>query len=131
MQRYRVLNGFHLKLIAVCTMLAFHSGLETGGAAVASTMAFATQSLCEIAHSFNMRSRRSVFSIGIFSNRKLTICAALCAALQLIVMTVPPLRVLFDVSVLNIYEWLTVAALALAPIAFSELGKAVGGKREE
>ncbi len=43
-------------------------------------------------------------------------------------MTVPPLRMLFDVSVLNIYEWLTVAALALAPIAFSELGKAVGGK---
>ena len=62
---------------------------------------------------------------------RLTICAALCAALQLIVMTVPPLRVLFDVSVLNIYEWLTVAALALAPIAFSELGKAVGGKRKE
>lgn len=43
-------------------------------------------------------------------------------------MTVPPLRVLFDVSVLNIYEWLAVAALALAPIAFSELGKAIGGK---
>lgn len=93
-------------------------------------MAFAAQSLCEIAHSFNMRSRRSVFSIGIFSNRKLTVCAALCAALQLTVMTVPPLAALFNVSALTPAEWLTVAALAISPIAFSELGKAVGRKRE-
>ena len=121
-------------LIGALSLFAFVAGsslFKNSCVELGRTMAFATQSLCEIAHSFNMRSRRSVFSIGIFSNRKLTICATLCVALQLIVMTVPPLRMLFDVSVLNIYEWLTVAALALAPIAFSELGKAVGGKREE
>ena len=125
------LEGMLIGALSLFAFVAGNSLFKNSCVELGRTMAFATQSLCEIAHSFNMRSRRSVFSIGIFSNRKLTICAALCAALQLIVMTVPPLRVLFDVSVLNIYEWLTVAALALAPIAFSELGKAVGGKREE
>ena len=124
------LEGMLIGALSLFAFVAGNSLFKNSCVELGRTMAFATQSLCEIAHSFNMRSRRSVFSIGIFSNRKLTICAALCAALQLIVMTVPPLRVLFDVSVLNIYEWLTVAALALAPIAFSELGKAVGGKRE-
>ena len=45
-------------------------------------------------------------------------------------MTVPPLAALFNVSALTPAEWLTVAALAISPIAFSELGKAVGRKRE-
>lgn len=124
------LEGMLIGALSLFAFVAGNSLFKNSCVELGRTMAFATQSLCEIAHSFNMRSRRSVFSIGIFSNRKLTICAALCAALQLIVMTVPPLRVLFDVSVLNIYEWLAVAALALAPIAFSELGKAIGGKRE-
>lgn len=120
-------------LIGALSLFAFVAGsslFKNSCVELGRTMAFAAQSLCEIAHSFNMRSRRSVFSIGIFSNRKLTVCAALCAALQLTVMTVPPLAALFNVSALTPAEWLTVAALAISPIAFSELGKAVGGKRE-
>ena len=120
-------------LIGALSLFAFVAGsslFKNSCVELGRTMAFAAQSLCEIAHSFNMRSRRSVFSIGIFSNRKLTVCAALCAALQLTVMTVPPLAALFNVSALSPAEWLTVAALAISPIAFSELGKAVGGKRE-
>lgn len=120
-------------LIGALSLFAFVAGsslFKNSCVELGRTMAFAAQSLCEIAHSFNMRSRRSVFSIGIFSNRKLTVCATLCAALQLTVMTVPPLAALFNVSALTPAEWLTVAALAISPIAFSELGKAVGGKRE-
>lgn len=120
-------------LIGALSLFAFVAGstlFENSSLPLGRTMAFATQSLCEIAHSFNMRSGRSVFSIGIFSNRKLTLCAAICAALQLAVMTVPTLRVLFDVSVLTLTQWLSVAALAVAPIAVSEIGKAIS-RREE
>lgn len=115
-------------LIGALSLFAFVAGgtlFKNSSLQLGRTMAFATQSLCEIAHAFNMRSRRSVFSIGIFSNKKLTVCAAICAALQLAVMTVPTLRVLFDVSVLSAAQWLSVAALAVAPIAVSEAGKAL------
>ena len=125
-----VLEGMLIGALSLFAFVAGNSLFKNSCVELGRTMAFAAQSLCEIAHSFNMRSRRSVFSIGIFSNRKLTVCAALCAALQLTVMTVPPLAALFNVSALTPAEWLTVAALAISPIAFSELGKAIGGKRE-
>lgn len=125
-----VLEGMLIGALSLFAFVAGNSLFKNSCVELGRTMAFAAQSLCEIAHSFNMRSRRSVFSIGIFSNRKLTVCAALCAALQLTVMTAPPLAALFNVSALTPAEWLTVAALAISPIAFSELGKAVGGKRE-
>lgn len=124
------LEGMLIGALSLFAFVAGNSLFKNSCVELGRTMAFAAQSLCEIAHSFNMRSRRSIFSIGIFSNRKLTVCAALCAALQLTVMTVPPLAALFNVSALTPAEWLTVAALAISPIAFSELGKAVGGKRE-
>lgn len=124
------LEGMLIGALSLFAFVAGNSLFKNSCVELGRTMAFAAQSLCEIAHSFNMRSRRSVFSIGIFSNRKLTVCAALCAALQLTVMTVPPLAALFNVSALSPAEWLTVAALAISPIAFSELGKAVGGKRK-
>lgn len=124
------LEGMLIGALSLFAFVAGNSLFKNSCVELGRTMAFAAQSLCEIAHSFNMRSRRSVFSIGIFSNRKLTVCAALCAALQLTVMTVPPLAALFNVSALTPVEWLTVAALAISPIAFSELGKAVGGKRK-
>ena len=124
------LEGMLIGALSLFAFVAGNSLFKNSCVELGRTMAFAAQSLCEIAHSFNMRSRRSVFSIGIFSNRKLTVCAALCAALQLTVMTVPPLAALFNVSALTPAEWLTVATLAISPIAFSELGKAVGGKRE-
>lgn len=125
-----VLEGMLIGALSLFAFVAGNSLFKNSCVELGRTMAFTAQSLCEIAHSFNMRSRRSVFSIGIFSNRKLTVCAALCAALQLTVMTVPPLAALFNVSALTPAEWLTVAALAISPIAFSELGKAVGGKRK-
>lgn len=56
-------------LIGALSLFAFVAGnslFKNSCVELGRTMAFATQSLCEIAHSFNMRSRRSVFSIGIF-----------------------------------------------------------------
>ncbi len=97
-------------------------------------MAFAAQSLCEVMHAFNMRSRQSIFRIGPFSNRKLTLCAFICISLQLAVMTIPPLAGLFNVVAMNGMQWLTVAALSLTPIVVLEFGKllsSIGRKRKK
>ena len=55
-------------IIAVCTMIAFHTGLRTGSAATASTMAFATLTLARLFHGFNCRSKHNIFKLGFSSN---------------------------------------------------------------
>lgn len=55
-------------LIAVCTMMAYHTGLATGGAAVASTMAFSTLTLARLFHGFNCRSTHSIIRLGFKTN---------------------------------------------------------------
>ena len=55
-------------LIAVCTMTAFHIGLNADGAGLASTMAFATLTLARLFHGFNCRNEQSIFKIGFSSN---------------------------------------------------------------
>ena len=55
-------------IIAVCTMIAFHTGLRTGSAATASTMAFATLTLARLFHGFNCRSKHNIFKLCFSSN---------------------------------------------------------------
>ncbi len=55
-------------LIAVPVMTAFYLGLSWGGAAAASTMAFATLTLARLFHGFNCRGEESIFRLGFRSN---------------------------------------------------------------
>ena len=55
-------------LIAVVTMIAFHTGLSQGGSALASTMAFATLTAARLFHGFNCRSRHSIIRLGFSGN---------------------------------------------------------------
>ena len=64
-------------LIAISTMIAFHIGLETGDAGVASTMAFSTLCLARLFHGFNTRAKQSIFHIGIFTNKYLWVAVIL------------------------------------------------------
>lgn len=88
-----------------------------------STMAFAVLSLSQLFHSFNMRSERSLFSIGICSNRKLFFSFLFCSALQIIVISVPALASVFQVSPMNANGWGIVLFLSALPIFFMELQK--------
>mgnify|MGYP003292163860 CR=1 FL=1 len=92
----------------------FHNG---------STMAFAVLSLSQLFHSFNMRSERSLFSIGICSNRKLFFSFLFCSALQIVVISVPALALVFQVSPMNATGWSIVLFLSALPIFFMELQK--------
>ncbi|WP_210471614.1 cation-translocating P-type ATPase [Sporosarcina sp. 6E9] len=61
-----VLEG---SLIAISTIIAFRMGLASGDTLTASTMAFTTLCLSRLIHGFNSRSKESIFTIGIFSNK--------------------------------------------------------------
>ncbi len=90
---------------------------------VARTMAFATLSLSQLVHAFNIRSNRSLFSVGVFTNRMMLIAFAVSGLLQLSVLTIPVLQDIFKVTTLNGSQWGTVIALSVAPLVLVEIGK--------
>ena len=110
------------------TLLAV-PGLE---GASANTMAFATLTLCQLFHAFNVRSEdRSLFSQGVLSNPAMNRAFLAGLAMQLSVLLIPPLQGVFSVSPMTPPQWCAVLALAMAPIPICEAAKASGRGREE
>ncbi|MBR5239606.1 MAG: cation-translocating P-type ATPase [Clostridia bacterium] len=102
-------------VIAVCTMIAFHLGLSTGNAVLASTMAFSTLTLARLFHGFNCRSDRSIFKIGLFTNRASLGAFGLGILLLSAVLFIPGLDHWFEVTALNGSQIGLVALLAFLP----------------
>ena len=93
-------------------------------------MAFGVLSLSELVHAFNMRSDRSLLRIGPFSNRKMVGAFAVCAALQVVVMMIPPLAAVFGAVTLTAAQWGAVWGFALIPLFVMEIAKWFGRKKE-
>ncbi len=104
-------------LIAACTMIAFHFGLETGGAGTASTMAFATLTLARLFHGFNCRSEHSIIRLGFSGNLWSVMAFEAGVVLLSAVLFLPGLQVLFAVADLNLHQLLTIAIFAVIPTA--------------
>ncbi len=112
-------------LIAVCTMTAFHMGLDTGSSAVASTMAFSTLTLARLFHGFNCRSRHNIFKLG-FSSNWYSVGAFFAGAILLsLVMVIPFLQRLFSVTPLTTRQIGTVTLLAIAPTVTIQIFKII------
>ena len=112
-------------LIAICTMLAFHTGLETGGAGTASTMAFATLTLARLFHGFNCRSEHSMIRLGINSNLWSVMAFEAGVLLLAAVLFLPGLQVLFAVADLTLRQLVTVAVFAVIPTIIIQAVKTV------
>lgn len=116
-----VLEGLMIGLLA---MLAFGVGVVIyGSLAMGRTMAFATLSISELVHAFNMRSEHSIFTIDILENKYLVGAFILGVILQTSVISVPFLAKIFKVTVLSPMQWLVVIFLSLMPIIIVELEK--------
>ncbi|OYD44392.1 ATPase [Sphingobacterium cellulitidis] len=90
----------------------------------ARTMAFLTIIACQLFYSLSFRHEyKSIFSVGIFSNRYLVFAIILGFALQLMVLFVPILRESFKLQVIGIYDWVKVIGLGLVPLFVNELIK--------
>ena len=87
------------------------------------TMAFLTMSMCEIFHSFNMRSRRqSVFKLS-RQNRWLWGSAVLALLLTSVVIEVPWLAALFEFETIGLREYAVAMGLAFLIIPVVEIVK--------
>ena len=103
-------------MIAVCTMYAYRTGLRQGGAAVASTMAFASLTVARLFHGFNCRSSHSIFHLGLTSNLYTVMAFEAGVLLMGGVLFAPALQRLFAVSDFKCRgSWRLVGACAFLP----------------
>ena len=115
-----VLQGF---MFAILTLIGFYYGQRvTGIEAAGQTMAFIVLSMSQIVQAFNMRSSRSLFAIGPFSNKKLNFAALSSLALTAIVLFTP-IRIAFGLELLPAGLYLIAVALVLVPLAVMEISK--------
>ena len=112
-------------LIAICTMIAFHLGLDTGDAALASTMAFAILTAARLFHGFNCRSSHSIFKIG-FSRNWYSLGAFAAGMILLnLVLFIPVLQRLFSVTPMTAGQIGMVYLLAVIPTIVIQIVKVV------
>jgi Ca2+-transporting ATPase len=120
-------------LIGVLTLSAYLFGLLLSGHSYGMSLAFIVLALSQLVHSYNMRSKGSVFKLGLFSNKYLN-GAVLISALLMLIATLTPMRALFGVEQISAAHWLIAVALSLAPLLINEIAKLVQellNKREE
>ncbi len=115
-------------LIAIASMTAFYLGYSAGGAAMASTMAFATLTLARLFHGFNCRGRESIFKLGFTTNKYTLMAFAGGLLLLAAVLFIPPLEGLFMVTPLTGIQYLQILGLAFAPTLLIQLGRLIRGK---
>ncbi len=111
-------------MFALLTLIGFRVGESvTRSLAGGQTMAFAVLALSQVVQAFNMRSSRSVFQIGLFSNRKLCGAAAISTALVLLVL-LTPISKAFGLVYLTGNLYLIAVILIFVPLFITELIKA-------
>lgn len=111
-------------IIAIFTLMSFYIGLKTDSN-VASTMAFATLCLARLFHGFNCRGDRSIFSIGLFSNRYSWMAFGIGVILLNAVLFVPFLKSLFEVSDLTGSQIGYIYLLAFIPTLIIQVLKVI------
>jgi Ca2+-transporting ATPase len=122
---FLVVNGV---LIGALTLAAFYIGtkLYTNSLIHAQTMAFVVLSVSQLFYTLSIRHHeKSMFEVGIFSNKYLIGAIVLGIIMQSIVITVPFLSSVFKVFKLTINDWIFVLALSLVPLLVNEIIKLV------
>ena len=110
--------------VPVIPMAAFYIG-NGKGAAMASTMAFATLTLARLFHGFNCRGNKTIFALG-FTGNPYSILAFVSGSVLLgLVLFVPPLRGLFSVESLSCPAVIEIILLAALPTVVIQMVRGV------
>jgi Ca2+-transporting ATPase len=90
----------------------------------ARTMAFMVLIMCQLFYSLAVRnSTKSIFQIGIFSNKYLSGAILLGILLQLIVIEIPMMQKAFHLQMLDLSGWIIAFSLGLVPLIVNEIFK--------
>ena len=119
-------------MVGGLTLLAYYLGEYVLSSpdladATANTMAFAALTFSQLFHAFDVRSEhRSIFSIGVTSNKAMNKAFLVGLVLQLAVLLVPPVQSVFSVVSMNALEWAVVMGLSITPVVVCEIIKLIG-----
>lgn len=115
-----VLQGL---MFGILTLVGFKLGKTfTGITEGGQTMAFMVLALTQIVQAFNMRSERSLFKIGPFSNKKLN-WSALASLLLVCLVLFTPISKAFGLIMLPCKLYLMAAGLIITPLIVMEISK--------
>ena len=112
-------------MIGILTLLAFSIGNNKYGLEIARTMAFVCLGMLELVHSFNIKSDKSIFKVGIFENRFLIGAFLLGTILQCGIVFVPMFTKIFKLAQLNIIQWVYCITISILPIIIMECQKKI------
>jgi Ca2+-transporting ATPase len=132
--------GFHVVtggvLIGALTIFAFWYGYYEQGFSpfdhsvpanaveYARTLAFMVLVSCQLFFSLAVRnSSKSIFQIGIFSNKYVSGAILLGILLQLLVISIPVMQRAFHLQMLDLRGWLIAFSLGLVPLVLNEIVK--------
>ena len=125
-------TGMMSFVLFVVTLVAFYVGKfvmpgtddPVHAHMVGQTMAFVVNAWSSIINSFNIRSyKKSLFSIGLKSNRTLSYGIFASVALTALVATVPFLASVFRCVPLTMTHWIILVGLGIAPLFVGEIHK--------
>ena len=112
-------------MIGMLTLIAFSIGNKYYGVEVGRTMAFISMGLLELIHSFNIKSEKSIFKVGMLENKFLIGSFLLGIFVQTIVVCIPTLANIFNVVNLNSTQWMITLGISILPIPIIELQKKI------
>ena len=118
-------------LIGALTLVAFSIGNKWYGLEVGRTMAFVAIGVLELVHSFNIKSDKSIFKVGILENKFLLGSFILGVFVQTIVAIIPMLANIFKLVPLNFIQWGITLLISIIPIPVIELQKKINASRLE
>jgi Ca2+-transporting ATPase len=123
-------------LIGLLTFLAFWYGYYEHGFSpfdhnvpvitleYARTMAFMVLVFCQLFYSLAVRNTtKSIFRLGLFSNKYLLGAILLGVLLQLVVIGLPAMQRAFHLQMLDLHGWIIAISLGLVPLMFNEIFK--------
>lgn len=117
-------------MIGCLSLLSYAIGTVVfGKEIIGSTMAFATLSISQLVHAFNLKTEKSIFSINLFNNPYLIGSLIIGIFLQVAVIMVPTLSNIFKVVPLNSIQWLVVLVLCIMPVVIVEIEKLLTSKK--
>ena len=118
--------------IAFCSLLAFSLVLfvEKRSLEEARTAAFIVLAASQLFHSFNCRNMtESLFKIGVWTNKKLILAAAVSFSLLMVVVYTPFLQKIFKTESLCLYHWILAIIISSFPLWAMEIIKKINKKK--
>ncbi len=98
----------------------------------ARTVAFCVMVISQLFHSFNCRNaRRSLFEIGVLSNKKLLLATGLSLIMQIAIVYIPYFEGIFKVSPLELKDWIIVFGFSSLIFFITEVTKCFKRKRNK